>query len=81
MSILTARELEFLASLPTNWRRLYWNELAHLLKQDDNPCDARHETQSIAPRSASEKYQPRLVYSSDETVESTIEGLARRANQ
>ncbi len=34
MSILTIRELEFLASLNTRWRRLYWHELALLLKED-----------------------------------------------
>ena len=37
MSILTGRELEFLASLRTSWRTLYWNELARLLKEADNP--------------------------------------------
>ena len=42
MSILTNRELDFLASLRTDWRRLYWNELARLLREDDTPCDARH---------------------------------------
>jgi hypothetical protein len=31
MSILTDRELEFLAGLHTGWSRLYWNELAILL--------------------------------------------------
>jgi hypothetical protein len=31
MSILTDRELEFLAGLNTSWSRLYWNELALLL--------------------------------------------------
>jgi hypothetical protein len=51
MSIFTGRELEFLASLKTSWRRLYWNELARLLKEDDNACDARHEAHSIAPQS------------------------------
>jgi hypothetical protein len=55
MSIFTARELEFLASLKTSWRRLYWNELARLLKEDDNPCDARHEAHSIAPQSGGSK--------------------------
>ena len=49
MSILTNRELEFLASLRTDWRRLYWNELARLLKEDDDPRDARHEAGPIAP--------------------------------
>jgi hypothetical protein len=31
MSILTDRELEFLAGLNRSWSRLYWNELALLL--------------------------------------------------
>jgi hypothetical protein len=35
MSIFTSRELEFLASLNASWRRLYWNELVRLLKDDD----------------------------------------------
>ncbi len=34
MSILTNRDLEFLASLNTRWRRLYWTELALLLGVD-----------------------------------------------
>jgi hypothetical protein len=33
MSIFTDRELEFLASLRTDWRRRYWSELALLLKE------------------------------------------------
>jgi hypothetical protein len=49
MSILTNRELEFLASLRTDWPRLYWNELARLLKEEDeNPGDAGHRAPSIA---------------------------------
>jgi hypothetical protein len=55
MSILTNRELEFLASLRTDWRRLYWNELARLLKEDDDPCDVRHEAPSVAPPSGRAK--------------------------
>jgi hypothetical protein len=34
MSILTDRELEFLVGLDTGWSRLYWNELALLLKEN-----------------------------------------------
>jgi hypothetical protein len=49
MSILTGRELEFLASLRTNWKRLYWNELARLLSGDDGPCDVGQEALRIAP--------------------------------
>jgi hypothetical protein len=49
MSILTGRELEFLASLKINWRRLYCSELERLLKEGHNPGDARHDAYSIAP--------------------------------
>ena len=49
MSILTGRELEFLLSLRTSWKRLYCNELARLLREDDSRCDARHEVHCIAP--------------------------------
>ena len=55
MSILTDRELEFLASLRTSWTRLYWNEFAHLLKEDHNPGDARHQARSVAPQSKRSK--------------------------
>ena len=49
MSLLTGRELEFLASLRLSWKRLYWNELARLLNENDDRCDARHEADAIAP--------------------------------
>ena len=52
MSILTGRELEFLASLNTGWTKLYRNELARLLKENDTRCDARHEARSIIRISA-----------------------------
>jgi hypothetical protein len=48
MSILTDRELEFLATLRIGWRRFYWNELARLMREDGAPCDIRPETDSIA---------------------------------
>jgi hypothetical protein len=51
MSILTDRELEFLASLRLDWRRFYWNELVRLLKEGDNRFDARHEADLIAAQS------------------------------
>jgi hypothetical protein len=51
MSILTNRELEFLASLRLDWRRFYWNELKRLLKEDDARFEARHEADLIAPQS------------------------------
>jgi hypothetical protein len=54
MLILTARELEFLASLNTGWRRLYWSELARLLKEGDNTCDARYEAYVQKGRAAVE---------------------------
>jgi hypothetical protein len=41
MSIFTSRELEFLAGLRRGWQRLYWNELARLLKENDQTHDAR----------------------------------------
>jgi hypothetical protein len=43
MSILTGRDLEFLDSLKTSWPRLYWNELARLRKEDDEPREAQPE--------------------------------------
>jgi hypothetical protein len=46
MSILTVSELEFLTGLNASWSRLYRNEIARLLKEDDNRCGARHETHS-----------------------------------
>ena len=52
MSILTGRELEFLASLNGSWARLYRNELARLLHKVDDRCDAHHETRSIIRISA-----------------------------
>ena len=45
MSILTNRELEFLASLNTNWRRLYFTELARLLEEDERRCGADERRQ------------------------------------
>jgi hypothetical protein len=51
MSIPTARELEFLASLRTCWSRLYWHELERLLKEDDKSCDAQQEARSKRPHS------------------------------
>jgi hypothetical protein len=39
MSLLTGRELEFLAGLRTNWRRLYLTEVEILLKEGDTSND------------------------------------------
>jgi hypothetical protein len=47
MSILTNRELEFLASLRTDWNRLYWNEFARLQQEDADRRDASHQRQCI----------------------------------
>jgi len=41
MSIITERELEFLASLKQRWTRLYFNELARLLRELDEPYGLR----------------------------------------
>jgi hypothetical protein len=45
MSILTVRELEFLARLRTSWRSLYLSEVARLLKEDET-CDEQPEVSS-----------------------------------
>jgi len=60
MSILTSRELEFLASLNTSWARLYCNELARLLREHDVRCDGRHEPPSIIRISAAPTPRPDL---------------------
>jgi hypothetical protein len=63
MLILTDRELEFLASFNANWRRLYWDELARLLKEGDRRCDALHDARATATPSRLEcdKVQLTLV--------------------
>jgi hypothetical protein len=45
MPIFTERELAFLASLRTSWKRLYRDELAQLLKE--NATDAASDTPLI----------------------------------
>ncbi len=50
MSVLTRRELEFLADLRTSWPRLYWSELARLATESDDPRDAWIATPTIAPQ-------------------------------
>jgi len=59
MSLPTARELEFLASLNTRWSRLYSNELARLLNEDDVRCDRRHEPNFIIRISAAHIWRSR----------------------
>src|SRR5437762_172306 len=69
MSMLTGRELEFLASLQTNWRRLYLSEVGRLLKQDDT-CDDLPEVPSS--RQPQGKYQmSRHAWTSGGAVRST----------
>jgi hypothetical protein len=41
MSIITIRELEFLASLKQRWTRMYFSELARLLRELDGPYGLR----------------------------------------
>lgn len=48
MSMLTGRELEFLSSLRTSWRSLYWDEFARLLNEGDTSRDARYAARSVA---------------------------------
>ena len=47
MGTLTQRELDFLVSLKTGWRRLYRRELMRLLRGDADPGDAQPEARSI----------------------------------
>lgn len=47
MCTLTQRELDFLASLKTGWRRLYRRELMRLLKGEAETGEARPETSPI----------------------------------
>jgi hypothetical protein len=47
MFTLTQRELDFLASMKTGWRRLYRRELARLLKGDVELGDVRPQTRPV----------------------------------
>jgi len=47
MCTLTQRELDFLVSLKTGWRRLYRRELMRLLSGDADPGDAQPEARLI----------------------------------
>jgi hypothetical protein len=53
MCTLTQRELDFLASLKTGWRRLYRRELMRLLKGDTEASEAQPEARPIVWRVAS----------------------------
>lgn len=50
MCTLTQRELDFLASLKTGWRRLYRRELMRLVKSDAETGEARRDAQAIILR-------------------------------
>ena len=52
MSTFTGSELEFLAGLNRSWWRLYWNELARLLKGEGAPLDARADVEAVTARGA-----------------------------
>ena len=47
MCTLTQRELDFLASLKTGWRRLYRRELARLSRSGAEPDEVPPETRPI----------------------------------
>jgi hypothetical protein len=47
MCTLTQRDLEFLASLQTGWRRLYRRELARLSRGGAEPGEAQPQTRPI----------------------------------
>jgi hypothetical protein len=46
MSILTGRDLQFLASLRTDWRKRYLSEVTRLLHEDDATDDGPPESPS-----------------------------------
>jgi hypothetical protein len=50
MSTFTGSELEFLAGLNRSWWRLYWRELARLLKGEDATFDSQHKTDAVTAR-------------------------------
>ncbi|WP_342739328.1 hypothetical protein [Bradyrhizobium sp. B117] len=50
MCTLTQLELDFLVSLKTGWRRLYWRELTRLLKGDAETGEARPDARAIILR-------------------------------
>ncbi|MCK1387700.1 hypothetical protein [Bradyrhizobium sp. 21] len=50
MCTLTQRELDFLASLKTGWRRLYRHELMRLLKGNAEPAEDQTGPPPIAWR-------------------------------
>lgn len=50
MCTLTQRELDFLASLKTGWRRLYRRELMRLVKSEAETGEARPDAQAIILR-------------------------------
>jgi hypothetical protein len=52
MSTFTGSELEFLAGLNRSWWRLYWNELARLLKGEDAASDPQAEIDAVVARRA-----------------------------
>jgi len=52
MIMFTARELEFLASLRTRWRKLYLIEIARLMKEDDAQARTANQASPQATRSA-----------------------------
>jgi hypothetical protein len=47
MCTLTQRELDFLASLKSGWRRLYRRELARLLRSDADAPAAEPDTRPM----------------------------------
>jgi hypothetical protein len=47
MSTFTGSELEFLAGLNRSWWRLYWEELARLLRREDTTFDRRTNIDAV----------------------------------
>lgn len=59
MSMMTDRELEFLVGLRTSWRRLYWDEVVHLLRVGGQSSEGSHPGADLA--SGSVRSRPGLV--------------------
>jgi hypothetical protein len=61
MSTFTGSELEFLAGLNRSWWRLYWSELARLLRREDIVSDAPAEVDAVAARRAARRPTAKIL--------------------
>jgi hypothetical protein len=61
MSTFTGSELEFLAGLNRSWWRLYWNELARLLKGEGAASDPQAKVDVFAVRGAARRPTAKIL--------------------